>query len=178
MKAIVLLLTLGFGFIFIQSVQARDLTYKVGAGYAQSTIGVKDKTTNAVTLTQLNGLQVTYGVAKDLQAGAYFGFQRNFKTAAVGPFIRYDFQRLISRDATIWKHLNLFTQVAFLTKLGSAQKKGITVQSPYLGFEILPFDQNNFALQTGAGVVFDMVDKTQISFTSGMFGDVGVKYYF
>jgi hypothetical protein len=158
--------------------EARDLTYRLGVGYSQMSHSVRPKAATTSALTEGHGLHVTYGVATDMHAGLWFGFADNFKQAAVGPTFRYDLQRLINRDATIWNYVNIFAQVAFLGKIGSDQKKGIALHLPYLGFEILPFDRVNLAISTSAGLIVDFVDKNKINFTQSKFGDVGVRYYF
>jgi hypothetical protein len=160
------------------SIFARDLTYKFGAGYRQvsTTARVNDDGTSPGQ--HVNGLQLTYGVAHDLQIGTFFGFVSNFDFTMLGPTVRYDLQRLINRDASVWSNLHLFTEFAFFAKFGGNSKAGITLHAPYLGFEILPFGANNFAISTQAGLVIDFVKKNRIGFTQGMFGDVGIKYYF
>lgn len=159
--------------------EARDLTYRLGVGYAQMSQSVRTPEGAADSvLTEIHGLHVTYGIANDMHAGIWFGFASNFDVAAVGPTFRYDLQRLINRDATIWNYLNIFTQVAFLGKIGKEQKKGIALHLPYIGFEILPFERLNFALSTGAGLIIDFVDKNKFNFTQSQFGDVGIRYYF
>jgi hypothetical protein len=161
------------------SVTARDVTYKFGAGYRQAyTNALIDKTTMVAAATQVNGLEVTYGIAKDMQAGAFFGTTGNMDATLLGPTFRYDFQRLIARDAEVWRHLNIFAEIAFLAKFGKEIKSGVTLHAPYVGFEILPFANNNFAILTAAGAAIDFVERNKIGFTQGMFGDVGVKYYF
>jgi len=179
MKKSLSLLTLSLPFIFcLQSADARDLTYRLGVGYQEMSQSVRDKAATDSTLVQLHGLSVSYGIAQDMHAGVWFGFANNFDTAAVGPYFRYDLQRMFNRDTVVWNYLNIYLQVAFLGKMGAEQKKGITLHLPTLGFEILPFERNNFAIGTSAGVVIDFVDKNKISFTQGQFGDVNVKYYF
>lgn len=167
------------GVLLATSLEARDLTYKIGAGYAQMyTNSLRDKKTNTVSDAQIHGLQASMGIARDMHIGAFFGFKPNFGAMLIGPSFRYDFQRLISRDNAIWEHVNLFGQVAFLAKLGGDYKRGITIHAPTLGVEILPFSNNNLAFHSSAGCVIDLVDKSKIGFTQGLLGDLGVKYYF
>ncbi len=157
---------------------ARDLTYKVGLGYRQATTVQVDKATNAERRIQLNGLDLSLGVGPDLHLGLYFGAEPNLDFAALGPKVRYDMQRLIDRDNAVWTYLNIFLEGAFMAKFGRESKAGVTIHAPYLGFEIMPFANNGFAILTSAGAVFDFVAKNRVGFTQGMFGDVGVKYYF
>ncbi|MBN8555031.1 MAG: hypothetical protein J0L93_06260 [Deltaproteobacteria bacterium] len=168
------------GFILLTSVtHARDLTYKFGAGYRQAyTNSLVNKDTRAVTDKQMNGLEFTYGIAKDMQIGAFFGTTGNMNASLLGPKFRYNIERLFSRDETVWKHLNIFAELAFLAKLGKEIKSGITLHAPYLGFEVFPFSENNFSILTAAGASIDFGTQNRIGFTQGMFGDVGVKYYF
>jgi len=177
-----LLLATTFGFVSSLAVtspaEARDLTYRLGVGYSQMSHSVRQKGATSSALTEGHGLNVSYGVARDMQVGVWFGFADNFKQAALGPTFRYDLQRLINRDATIWNYLNIFTQASFLAKIGSDQKKGIALHLPYIGFEILPFERLNFAISTSAGLIIDFVDKNKLNFTQAKFGDVGVRYYF
>ncbi|MDB5036534.1 MAG: hypothetical protein JWQ35_62 [Bacteriovoracaceae bacterium] len=166
-------------FVFsYQFLEARDLTYKFGVGYQESytTARVNDDGTSAPA--HINGLAASYGVSRELQLGAFFGFVQNFDFTMVGPTLRYNFQRLINRDATVWNNLNLFAELAFLAKFGGKSKGGITIHAPSLGFEILPFTSNNFAISTSAGLVFDFVEKNKMGFTQGLLGDLGVRYYF
>lgn len=171
---------LTFGLISVSSVDARDLTYRAGVGYSQMGMYVvpENGTSANAQYVQMNGVLATYGIAQDLHAGVFFGFQNKLDMSAMGVVGRYDFQRLISRDASIWNHLNLFTQVAFLTKMGRKQEAGINLQVPNLGFEVLPFERNNFALATSFGLVIDFLKKNSITMTQGQFGDVSVRYYF
>src|SRR4051812_8974118 len=94
-----------FTFSSLQSVHARDLTYKLGVGYRQASIMEVDDKTQAQHELQLNGLEATYGVARDFQAGAYLGFDRNFDFCAMGPTIRYNVQRLLNQDAAVWTYV-------------------------------------------------------------------------
>lgn len=180
MKNSLSLLLLGLSFLLIasSSANARDLTYRLGVGYSQMSYSVRAKAAPDSTLVQNHGLTATYGIAPDMHAGLWFGFSSNFDNAAIGPVFRYDIQRLFNRDTVVWNYLNLFVQGAFLAKVGAEQKKGITFHAPTIGFEVLPFERNNFAISTTAGLVIDFVDKNKISFTQGQFGDVSVKYYF
>lgn len=159
---------------------ARDLTYKFGVGYKQIyTNGFVDDTTKAMGAPQqLNALQFSYGLAKDFQVGAVFGFQRDFDAFMAGPSIRYDLQRLIYRDAFLWDYLNIFTQAAFLLKSGGDVKTGLTLHLPYIGFEIMPFKEVNFAIESSAGLTIDLLEKSALGFTNSMFGDVGLRFYF
>jgi len=161
------------------STYGRDLTYKIGAGYRQaySNAAVDDKT-GASAPVHLNGIEASYGIAKDLQVEAYFGFTRNFGFVMVGPELRYDLQRLFSRDFAAWQYLNIFAEAAFFTKLGNSSKTGIVLKLPYAGFEVMPFANNNFAISASAGLVLDFVSKNKVGFTQGLLGDLGVKYYF
>lgn len=164
----------------LSGIEARDLTYKFGVGYRQAFTNIfVGKGTHAdQENVQMNGLEASYGLAKDIQVGAFYGFGGNFHRNLLGPKLRYDFHRLFNRDAAVWNHLNLFTEVSFLVKYGSRVETGITMHAPDIGFEILPFDNNNFAILTAAGLVIDMNKTNRVGFTNGMFGDVGVKYYF
>ncbi len=160
-------------------VSARDLTYKFGAGWRQSsTTAHVNKAGTAFEARQLNGLEVSYGVARDLHLGGFFGFLGNFDFAMAGPKFRYELHRLIDRDAAAWKHLHLFTEVAFLAKFGSEAKSGICLHAPYLGIEIYPLADARFAITTAAGLVIDFVEENRVGFTQGLLGDIGIKYYF
>lgn len=160
-------------------VDARDLTYKFGVGYKQAYTGayVRDNG-GGTTAEQVHGLQASFGIARDLQLGAFFGFLSDFNLLLVGPSVRYELQRLISRDAAVWNYLHLYAEAAFLGKFGKEAKAGVTLHAPYIGFEILPFSENHFAIHTGAGLVLDFGGNTEVSFTQGLLGDLGVKYYF
>ncbi len=159
--------------------EARDLTYKFGAGYKQVfTNGFVNKAGVKQNAEQLNGFTMSYGIARDFQIEANFAMKRNFDAFLVGPAVRYDIQRLLSESLAAWNHLNIFTQVSFLMKAGDKVKTGIVIQAPYLGFEILPFESNDFAINAAGGFAFDFMQKNMIGFTNGMFGDVGLKYYF
>jgi len=161
------------------SSEARDLSYKFGAGYKQVyTNGFVNKAGAKLGSEQLNGLSFSYGIARDFQVEATFAMKRNFDAFLVGPAIRYDIQRLLSESLAAWNHLNIYTQVAFLMKAGDEVKTGILLQAPYLGFEILPFESNDFAINASGGFAFDLMEENMIGFTNGMFGDVGIKYYF
>lgn len=163
---------------FVLQTEARELTYKFGVGYRQATTNARVDDSKAATATQLNGLEGIYGISNDLYAGAFFGFEPNFNFVMVGPKLRYDIHRLINRELEIWSSLNIFVEAAFLAKFGRETKGGLTIHAPYLGFEIFPFTANNFSISTSAGLVLDFVQKNRIGFTNGMFGDVGVKYFF
>lgn len=159
--------------------EARDLTYKFGAGYKQFfTNGFVDKSGAKQSSEQLNGLSLSYGIARDFQIEASFAMKRNFEAFLVGPGLRYDIQRLLSESLAAWNHLNIYTQVSFFMKAGDEVKTGIVLHAPYLGFEILPFESNDFAINASGGFAFDLFKKNMIGFTNGMFGDVGLKYYF
>ena len=165
--------------IALEQAQARDLTYKIGAGYSQvftNAFVLKDGTDGVPR--QLNGIMASYGIAQDLQVGGYFGFEDNFDHFMAGPFIRYDVHRLFNRELMMWNHLNIFVQTAFFIRTGGQVETGITLQAPYVGFEVFTFSNNFFSIQTAAGVVIDFMKDNAIGFTNGMFGDVGVKYYF
>ncbi len=168
------------GFLAISSisVSARDLSYRLGAGYSQMSYSVRNDGATTSSLTQGSGINMSYGLAQDFQAGVFFGFADSFDSTAVGPYFRYDIQRLVNTDTLIWNHLNLFIQAAFLMKFGNAIKEGATIQAPTIGFEILPFERNNFAIGSQAGLIIDFVDKNKMNFTRGQLGDVFVKYYF
>lgn len=165
-------------FVFVSNLQARDLTYKFGVGYQQSYTNAHVKDDGTFPSEQVNGLAVTYGAAQDLQLGGFFGFMPNFDFAMMGPTVRYNIQRLINRDAGIWDHLNLYVKTAFLAKFGGESKGGITIHAPYLGFEVLPFSSNHFAISSEAGLVIDFVKKNRLGFSQGLLGDLGIKYYF
>lgn len=170
---------LGAFFFLVNSVEARDLTYKFGAGWKQSySNAVVNDSSRAYVAKQLNGIDLTYGLAKDLFVGAFFGFEGNFDYAAAGPKLRYDLQRLLDRDAPAWKYLNIFAEIAFLAKFGKTTKSGITIHAPDLGLEILPFSDLNFSIITSAGLTIDFVEQTRMGFTQGLLGDLGVRYYF
>ena len=161
------------------SLSARLLTYKTGFGYRQAyTNAMVDQGSNTIQSRQVNGLEITYGVAPDMQAGFYMGFLGNFDFTLFGPKFRYNIERLLSRDEGTWKYLNLFVEGAFLGKFGGKTKSGLTLHLPYMGFEVLPFADNNFAISTSAGLVVDLIQENRIGFTNGIVGDVGVKYYF
>jgi hypothetical protein len=160
------------------AVEARDLTYRMGVGFAQQSMSFVSSGLNTGTRSQLSGVHASYGLAADMQAGIFFGFQDNFDIAAMGPTFRYDLQRLLSRDSSIWNHLNIFSQVSFLVKFGSEIEKGVTLHLPFIGFEILPFEKNNFAISTSMGLMIDLMDETNISFNQAQFGDLSVRYYF
>jgi hypothetical protein len=162
----------------VSHLEARDLTYKFGVGYRQAYTNAHVKDDGTFPSEQVSGLQLSYGAAQDLQLGGFFGFMPNFDFAMMGPTVRYNIQRLINRDSTIWNHLNLFVATAFLAKFGGESKGGITIHAPYLGIEILPFSTNNLAISTEAGLVIDFVKKNRVGFTQGLLGDLGIKYYF
>src|SRR5687768_7719569 len=119
-------------FGFFSEGEARDLTYKIAAGYRQAYTSARVNKAKAFAPAQVNGLDASYGIAPDLQAGAYFGFEGNMDFVMVGPTLRYDIQRLFGRDPAIWDHLNLFVEAKFLAKLGKATKAGITIHAPYM----------------------------------------------
>jgi|GEM_PF-3896246 len=161
------------------SAQARNLTYKYGFGYQQVySNGFVADNGGGSSATQLNGMTATYSLAKDMQAGAYFGFERNFDAFMAGPTFRYDFQRLIHRDFSLWNHLNLFVQTALLIKAGRQTKTGLVLQVPDLGFEVFPFSNNDFSILSMAGLTVYLMEDNMIGITNGMFGDVGLRYYF
>lgn len=167
-------------FTSLQICSARETTYHFATGWRQLyTNAFLDKTTKTPRAeTQVNGLEVTYGIAKDMHAGVAFGFLRNFHAALLGPEFRYDIHRLFDRNEETWKYLHLFLEAKFLAKFGGEIKSGITFHAPYLGVEILPFSNVNFAILSSGGLVIDMVEKSYIGFTNSMFGDVGIRYYF
>lgn len=175
---------LAAGFIltstFFARVDARDLTYKFGAGFRQAYTNafLDDTTSQPRAEQQVNGLEMTYGIAKDMQAGLFLGMLRNFDATLVGPKFRYDLHRLFDRDEESWKHINLYVEAAFLAKLGQEIKSGVTLHAPYFGLEIFPMTNVDFAVSVAAGLVVDIVKKNYIGFTNAMFGDVGIKYYF
>jgi len=166
------------GLFFTTTLDARDLTYKIGAGYKQVYTNGFAKGEEVSGPTQVHGLVGSYGIASDLMIEAFLGFTPNFNQFVMGPSLRYDFHRLLVREARFWEHLNLFAQASFFIKGGSDSDMGIVMQLPYVGFEIFPFSGNNFAIQTAAGVTIDLISKNRFGLTQGMFGDVGVKYYF
>lgn len=172
------------GLLFVtlcfSSLEARDLTYRFGAGYQQIfTNGfVPDGGNSVGAPTQLNGISASYGIARDMHIEAFAGFQQTFDLFVLGPGFRYDFQRLIYRDLSVWRYLNMYVKAAFMLKGGDQVETGIVMHLPYVGFEVLPFDSNNFAIHTSAGVAIDLLEDSQVGFTDGMFGDVGVKMYF
>jgi len=175
--------SLSFSFLALStlvstSIMARDLTYKFGMGYRQTTSTWVDESTNVPTRLQLNGVEVSYTLAQDLTVSGFFGTERNLNFMAAGPKLRYDLQRLISRDSLAWQYLHLFTEVVFLAKFGDDAKSGVTIHAPDIGFEVFPFTNNNFAILTSAGLVIDFGGRKSVGFTQGIFGDVGVKYYF
>lgn len=178
MKKILLLSVISFCVSGFAQVEARDLTYKVGLGYQQAFTGAYVRDSGVSSAEQIHGLQASFGIARDLQLGAYFGFLGDLDLIMVGPSIRYELQRLISRDAAVWNHLHLYTEVSFLGKFGKDAEAGVTLHAPYIGFEILPFSENHFAIHTGAGLVLDFGGNAELSFTQGLLGDLGVKYYF
>jgi hypothetical protein len=165
-------------FALNSAVEARDLTYRMGVGFAQQSMSFVPSGLSSGTRSQLSGVHASYGLAADMQAGIFFGFQDSFDIAAMGPTFRYDLQRLLSRDSSIWNHLNIFSQVSFLVKFGSEIEKGVTLHLPFIGFEILPFEKNNFAISTSMGLMIDMMDETNLSFNQAQFGDLSVRYYF
>lgn len=168
-----------FFVLFVHQVSARDLTYKFGAGWKQFYTNARvDERSRAVSSLQLSGLDFSYGVAKDLQVGAYFGFLSNFDFAMAGPSLRYEFHRLINRNLDLWKHLHLFTEVAFLAKFGNESKSGICLHAPYFGLEILPVEAVHLSVTTSAGLVIDFVNENSLGFTQGLIGDLGIRYYF
>lgn len=163
----------------LRSLEARDLTYKFGFGYEQiSTNGFVSDQGVEGNPVQLHGLTFAYGVANDMMVDLKVAMGKNLDNLIVGPSFRYDFQCLFSRNPASWDHVNIFVKAAFFIKTGDQVKTGITIHAPYLGFEILPFDSNHFAILTQAGVVIDFVEENMIGFTNGMFGDVGVRFYF
>lgn len=176
----VLVFSFVLSFVFSSQTEARDLTYKIGAGYKQLfTNGfVLDKGRGTQGAQQLNGLVASYGAARNLAIGGYFGFTRNLDAFIAGPSARYYVQSLIYQDPSVWKNLNLFTEVGFYLKTGGKIETGILVQTPSIGFEILPFDNVDFAIEASAGVVVDLLEDSMIGFTNGMFGDVGLRFYF
>jgi hypothetical protein len=157
--------------------EARDLTYKIGAGYKQiSTNGFSGGGPD--TSNQINGVSMSYGLAQDMMVEGFFGMTQNFHQFIVGPSFRYDIHRLITRDSRFWEHLNLFSVVGFFYKGGSEVDSGIMLQLPNVGVEIFPFRDTHFAIQTQAGINIDFVEESMIGFTQGMFGDVGIRFYF
>ncbi|TVQ80920.1 MAG: hypothetical protein EA369_01110 [Bradymonadales bacterium] len=172
------ILFFGLG-IFAVQLDARDLSYKISGGYKQVfTNGFVTSNGDWLGAQQIHGVSASYGIAKDMQVEAFFGMTRNFRQFLVGPSFRYDIHRLIVRDSRFWEHLNLFVQGSFFLKSGSDVETGVVLQLPYFGFEIFPFRDNHFAIQSSAGITIDLVKKSGIGFTQSMFGDVGLRYYF
>ena len=170
-----------FSVLFLfSSLEARDLTNRFGAGFEQVyTNGfVLDEGDAQTEAQQLNGLAVNYGVFPQFQAGAFFGFTRDFESFMIGPTLRYDFQTHLYRDQGFWNHLNLFIQSGLFLKEGSDVKTGLNWQVANLGFEIFPFSALDFAILSSAGVVVDIVEESDIGFTNSMFGNVGLRFYY
>lgn len=170
-------------FCFVASTQlvlARDMTYQFGAGWRQIYANaLLDKDTKRPRAeNQINALEISYGISKDLQAGVVFGMLRNFNASILGPELRYDLHRLFDRGEEAWKYLHIFAEAKFLAKYGGDIKSGIVFHAPYFGIEILPFSNVDFAILTSGGLVIDMVEKSYIGITNAMFGDVGIRYYF
>ena len=180
MKKFSLLLSVVSGLTLMaqEGLQARDLTYRLGVGFAQQSMSFVPKGGSVGQSSQLSGVHASYGLAADMQAGLFFGFRDGFDVAAMGPTFRYDLHRLFSRDATIWTHLNIFSQASFLVKFGSDIEKGVTLHLPSIGFEIMPFEKNNFAVSTSFGLVMDFMDDTNFGFNQAQFGDLSFRYYF
>ena len=178
-KAFISLSVFSMTLILATSAEARDLRYKIGAGYQQvySSSLVPDGGTEGAP-AQWNSIVASYGIANDMSVEATFGYAQKFNSVIVGPAFRYDIQRLLSRNFVAWEYLNIFVKGAFLLKTGKDIETGITLHLPYAGFEILPFKDNGFAISTSAGVVIDFVKDTSVGFTNSQFGDVGVRYYF
>jgi hypothetical protein len=172
-------LFVGLGASSLGSIEARDMSYKFGFGFKQVySNGFVNKNDAESGSIQLNGLNVSYGLARDFQVDVSFAVNRNFDSFILGPGIRYDIQRLLSESLAAWNYLNIFVQASFFIKSGDKVKTGVLVHAPYLGFELLPFEANDFAVQASAGLAFDFLKKNRFGFTQGMFGDVGLKYYF
>lgn len=174
---------LGFCFAFVlasgTALQARDLSYKIGFGYEQlSTNGFVLDSGLETGAQQLHALSASYGLARDFLVEAKFGFTKNFDSFMVGPSVRYDFQRLLSRNPAAWNRLNIFVKAAFFLKGGDEVKTSATIHAPYLGFEVFPFEDNHFAIRTQAGFVMDLIENSSIGFTQGLLGDLGVSFYF
>lgn len=164
--------------IFSTQAIARDLTYRLGIGYSQATYYYIADQGGGESLSQAQGLDVSYGIAKDTQVGGFFGFTNNFDITLVGATVRYDIQGLINRDSMTWNYLNIFLKGGVYAKLGTEQAKGITIHMPAFGFEILPFERNNFAVGTTFGLIWDFKKKNKINLTQAQFGDLSIKYYF
>lgn len=161
------------------SVEARDLTYKFGVGYKQVfTNGFVAENGAVGGAEQLNGIHVSYGIARDFHVDVNFATRKNFDAFVLGPSVRYEIHRLVSQSLAAWNHLNIFVQSGFMVKAGDKVKTGLVLQLPYIGFDILPFEANDFAITASAGFAFDLLEENMIGFTNGMFGDVGLKYYF
>jgi len=174
-----LICLLGALFVFgFSTLSARDLTYRLGVGYSQRSIYAVQEGAKTGALTQLNGIEASFGLAKDMQAMAWFGFSPAMDYTATGVGFRYDLQRLFNQDASIWQNLNIFAMVDFMAKIGKDQEKGVSLRVPAIGFEVLPFDRNNFAISTNFGLLMDFGGESKLSLSGGQFGDVGVKYYF
>jgi hypothetical protein len=166
------------GFFSIPQLEARDLTYKFGTGFRQSYTGARVSDAGVVTAEQVSGLEVSFGFAPDLLLGGFVGFLPNVDFAMTGPSLRYNFQRLLNREASIWNHLNLYAQADFFIKFGRKSESGLTLHAPYLGFEVFPFEANHFSISSQAGLVLDFVKANRFGFTQGLLGDLGIKYYF
>lgn len=173
-------LLLGLGFAAVaSSLEARENSHKFGFGYRQATATwIHDDAARSAERVQVNGIEASLGLGSDVAVGAYWGMERNMHFMMVGPKVRYDFNRLITRDTFVWQYLNFFTEVAVLAKFGGEAKGGVCIHAPDIGFEIMPFSNNGFAILTSAGFVLDFGSRSRANITQGMFGDVGVKYYF
>lgn len=164
----------------VQICSARDLSYKVGAGFRQfySNAFLDKDTKRERAEHQINGVELSYGISKDMQAGVAFASLANLHAALLGPSLRFDLHRVLERNEEAWKHVHVFAEAKFLAKFGNEIKSGITIHAPYLGIEILPFAGVDFAILTSGGLVIDFVEKSYWGITNSMFGDVGLRYYF
>jgi hypothetical protein len=151
----------------VQTIQGRNMKDAITIGYRLAyTNAAVNSTTSIATSRQLSGVEASYGITRDISVGGYFGFGSNFDFAMLGPKVRYDVHRLISRNSHVWDHLHLFVESGMFAKFGSESKFGVTFHLPYAGIEILPFKENNLSIKTAAGLVLD----------DAMFGDLGISY--
>jgi len=179
MKAVLAPLIFVWSVSLAGALSARDVNYKFSAGYKQVyTNGFVAESGQKLSSQQLNGVVASYGLAPDIHLGAYFGLERNFDAFILGPLFRYHFERLIYRNPSAWRYLNLFTDFGFFIKSGDDVETSLLIHAPSVGFEIFPFSEVDFAIETSAGLVIDLIEESMIGFTDGMFGDVGVRFYF
>lgn len=148
---------------------SRELTKLIGMGWSQ-----------VPTLAgNCNALNLSYSPMDAVQVGVNAVFRKNADDLMIGGYGRYDLNSLITPRLSPWTYFNLYAKVGIYGRFGDKVDAGMTFHAPFIGVELFPFREVEFALSSEWGLIMDLVkpDSFAVGTNVDQLASVGLKLY-